>query len=211
MRVVSCLLFAALAADADDRPAPDLTPLVEVFVPAIPRSQTAFVFQKAQLVTTGIYDAIGVRVLWHSNGRRYPSGCAGQPLHRTILVTFRASDSTPVNDQALALSHPHLMTGPCITLLMDRLEAAIRLNPVSAYALVGHVLAHELGHVLEGTTRHSDTGLMKERWLMNEVWKMKEHPLDFAPYDSALIRAALGVGPGATGPAGAVLTKRIVQ
>lgn len=199
MRVISSLLFAAFAVNAGDQSIADRTPAVEVFVPGIVRYQTAFVFRKAELVATGIYDAIGVRVVWRSD-ERHPSGCVSQPLHSTILVSFRISDSGSVNDQALALSHPYLKTGPCVTLLMDRLEAAIQLNPLSAYALVGHVIAHELGHVLEGVTRHSDTGLMKERWLTNEVWKMKEHPIEFAPSDAALIRAALGAGPRANAP-----------
>jgi hypothetical protein len=63
MRIISSLLFAACAVNAGDQPIPDSTPVVEVFVPGIVRSETAFVFQKAQQVATGIYDAIGVQMV----------------------------------------------------------------------------------------------------------------------------------------------------
>lgn len=199
MRVLSFLVLAAFAANASDQPVADSSPVVEVFLPPPLRPETALAFSKAQMVATEIYSAIGVRVLWPSKGQR-PTGCAKQPMHRRILIAFQESDPRFVSDQALAWSNPNLTTGPCVTLLMDRVKALIRLNPLSSSFVLGHALAHEFGHVLEGIPRHSDSGLMKAHWSSYEVaGMMKNQRLEFAPNDADLIRAALGVGPLASG------------
>lgn len=199
MRILSFLVLAVIAANASAQPVADSEPVVEVFLPPPLRQDTALAFSKAQRVATEIYSAIGVRVVWPSNGQR-PTGCAKEAMHRRILVAFQESDPRFVSDQALAWSNPNLTTGPCITLLIDRVKAAIQLNPLSFPFVLGHALAHELGHVLEGIPRHSDSGLMKARWSFHEVaGMMKNQRLEFASDDADLIRAALGVGPLANG------------
>jgi hypothetical protein len=76
---------------------------------------------------------------------------------------------------------------------MSRVKDAIRKNPRRAPAVLGHVLAHEIGHVLQGVARHSDSGLMKGRWSLGEMRDIMRGVLfEFAPYDSELIQVALG-------------------
>ena len=73
---------------------------------------------------------------------------------------------------ALAFAKPYLHEGPCVTVLMDRLQDEADRNPQTTGILLGHVLAHEIGHVLQAIERHSETGLMKERWSMREISDM---------------------------------------
>ncbi len=207
MRILSFLALGVFAADASAQTVADSAPVVEVFLPPLLRQETALAFNKAQMVATEIYSAIGVRVVWPSNGQR-PTGCAEHEMHRRILVAFQESAPRFVSDQALAWSNPNRPTGPCVTLLMDRVKAAIRSNPLSFSFVLGHALAHELGHVLEGIPRHSASGLMKAHWSSYEVaGMMKNQRLEFASDDADLIRAALGMGSlvnggKAVGPAG---------
>lgn len=48
--------------------------------------------------------------------------------------------------------------------------------------LLGHVLAHELGHVLQGVARHSEEGVLKERWSAAEIQVMPTRQLRFTPH-----------------------------
>ena len=58
--------------------------------------------------------------------------------------------------------------------------------------LLGHVLAHEITHVLQGSARHSDSGLMKANWDRADLAWMKSHcHLSFTDLDGQLIYAGL--------------------
>ena len=102
-------------------------------------------------------------------------------------MNFRAVAPEGLSNDALAFSTPFSTEGPCVTLLMDRLKPAVELNPVSAGSLLGHVLAHEMGHVLEGILRHSETGVMKAGWSKREIMLMVKDRLQFTRYDKDLI------------------------
>jgi hypothetical protein len=52
-------------------------------------------------------------------------------------------------------------------------------------------MAHELAHVLEGISRHSDSGIMKASWDLRDYEQMTARPLSFGDADAALIRAGL--------------------
>jgi hypothetical protein len=56
--------------------------------------------------------------------------------------------------------------------------------------LLGHVIAHEITHILQGVPRHSETGVMKARWERKDLQALVDHPLRFAPVDEALIHAS---------------------
>jgi hypothetical protein len=65
------------------------------------------------------------------------------------------------------------------------------LAKISEAAFLGHVMAHEIGHILEGFVRHSNDGLMKAQWTPREMLNMATEPLKFSKEDAELIR--LGV------------------
>ena len=88
---------------------------------------------------------------------------------------------------AFASSNPYSVEGPCVTLFMDRLKAMAAMQPLTTSFLLGHVLAHEMGHVLQGIARHSETGVLKERWSQLEIEDMPFRHLHFTPYDANLI------------------------
>jgi hypothetical protein len=57
---------------------------------------------------------------------------------------------------------------------------------------LGHVLAHEFVHILEGVARHSDSGLMKARWDDDDCAQMARKPLPIGAEDVAMLRARFG-------------------
>jgi DDE superfamily endonuclease len=52
-------------------------------------------------------------------------------------------------------------------------------NSALAAAVLGHVLAHEIGHILLGHNGHADEGLMKATWSAAEQRAMLYRPMRF--------------------------------
>lgn len=57
--------------------------------------------------------------------------------------------------------------------------------------ILGHVIAHEIGHLLLPGGKHSMSGIMKARW-RSEDWRLVcQGQLNFAPEQSRFLRAEL--------------------
>ena len=50
------------------------------------------------------------------------------------------------------------------TVFYDRIERFKDSSEIDLATVLGHAIAHEIGHVLLGTTAHSPAGIMKARW-----------------------------------------------
>jgi hypothetical protein len=57
--------------------------------------------------------------------------------------------------------------------------------------LLAHLIAHEVTHVLERVSRHSETGLLKAHWTSRDYAEMDRHPLAFTADDIVLIQLGL--------------------
>ena len=58
-------------------------------------------------------------------------------------------------------------------------------------AALGHVIAHEVGHLLLGRDSHSSSGLMRARWTAAERNLLVRGGLHFSPEDSARLQEAV--------------------
>src|SRR3954465_14098796 len=108
----------------------------------------------ARTVVTGIFGRIGVRLAWREGTSR---NSAPQPGEVLVHVRFGEAIQPQVSPDALAYTSPFLRDCvPTIEILYARLQ------PVPAGSgreptVLAHVLAHELGHALQGTNAHSET------------------------------------------------------
>ena len=75
-----------------------------------------------------------------------------------------------------------------IVIFFDRIETM-----QDAWTVLGHVMAHEITHVLQGVSRHSDNGLMKPHWSRDDLARMRHKPLPFAQEDLILLYSALAM------------------
>ena len=91
-----------------------------------------------------------------------------------------------VHPGAMGYAMPYGKTGTSIHILLDRVLCAG--SQKLAGVLLGHVMAHELGHVLEGISRHSDSGVMKAHWDNQDFDEMLSRPLSFSSADIDLIQ-----------------------
>ncbi len=81
---------------------------------------------------------------------------------------------------------------------LEKAEALARLGDASTAQVLGHAMAHEIGHLLLETREHSATGLMRARWSGSELKRAAWGQLLFTPEQSARLRAVVAAG----GPAG---------
>ncbi len=109
------------------------------------------------------------------------------------MFQFRGGYVKGHSADAMAFAFPYAEDGPCVTVLIDRLKQEVARNPDTTGILLGHVLAHEIGHVLQRIDRHSDSGLMKARWSVGDIVEMKQARLRFTLYDAQSILGALGL------------------
>lgn len=74
------------------------------------------------------------------------------------------------------------------TVCADRAHRLARAKPGLEGVLLGHVIAHELGHLLLGTNSHSKAGLMHIPWGKNEIQLAERGRLHFSLQESRSLR-----------------------
>lgn len=81
--------------------------------------------------------------------------------------------------------------GTVATVYPDRVERVARAAQVSPATLLGRAIAHEIGHLLLGTTAHPPGGLMRARWTRAELQRDREDDWRFSPDERVHIRARI--------------------
>jgi hypothetical protein len=133
-----------------------------------------------------MFAKIGISLDW---GKGEPAAGASQPHVFIELVTETPDDRLP---GALAYALPY--EGAHITVFLDRIEK----EPDPATVLA-HVMVHEIAHLLQGISRHSDAGIMKARWTGRDFSAMRATPLPFIREDVELIYMGLAKRTARTG------------
>jgi len=91
--------------------------------------------------------------------------------------------------------------GVLATVFVDRTQRLAGDLRIDHEALLGHTIAHELGHLLLAATTHAKVGLMREAWSREELMGTRSTDWVFAPRDIASIRARLARSGQETMPA----------
>ena len=151
-------------------------------------------FSRAKALATGIFAEIGVHLRWEVIGSPRPArgdSKGGHPTRPDREIVIRLAAQTPVgfHPGAPAYALPYAKSGVQITVFYDRVLGPGVVDPKAGVAFLGHVLAHEIAHVLQGLVRHSETGVMKAQWGPGDR-QMIDKPLSFTPDDAELIRLA---------------------
>jgi hypothetical protein len=116
----------------------------------------------------------GIAVQWHDCPAGAPlirGACAAAPSGTDLAVRLVRAPKPHSQDRALGMAYIDSATGSgtLATVFVDRVERLAADGKADRWALVGRVMAHELGHLLLGTNSHSDDGLMREIWTVREL------------------------------------------
>ena len=131
----------------------------------------------ARLLATKMFVDIGVKIDW----RLGVDGCPSKAI--------RISFGSPTGSQPKALAYALPYDGTHIYVFYDRIVNKCNQN-LAPYVL-GHVLVHEITHILEGICWHSGHGIMKAKWDADDFADMPRQSLKFAEEDIDLIYRGL--------------------
>jgi len=159
---------------------------------------SAFVFVRAESITGQMFKSAGVALAWHSAAS---APCQGLPAARTVILEFVGNRPAGEHPDALAYALPY--EADRVVVLYDRIEASAD-GPTQVSTLLAHVMTHEITHLLQGISRHSETGVMKAHWSAHDFLQMAYKPLPFAPEDIDLIQRGLRGLPGLAASADSV-------
>ena len=119
---------------------------------------------------------IGVETEWPQRGNTCTKG-------GDIVITL--SYQTPESRSPGAFAYALPYEGRHIVVFCDRIQRKV--SSALAAILLAHVLVHEITHILQGVSRHSETGVMKAAWNADDYFQMGKKPLEFTGEDVNLI------------------------
>lgn len=159
---------------------------------------------RAEALAGSMFAGIGIDLRWKIGVPRVGRPKAGCPSRPEVEVVVRLATNTPAGfyPGAPAYSLPYAPSGVRVTVFYDRVLSSLGGNTTEDAVFLGHILAHEITHVLQGMARHSAEGLMKAHWSALDREQMRRRPLAFAGEDVELIRQALDHRSGRTEVAG---------
>ena len=134
---------------------------------------------QAQAIISKIYAGIGVKIDWHREWRSCPE--------EAIRISLDTHTDGAFLPGALAYALPY--EGTHIRIFYDRLQKSV--NPTRVPSRLAHIVAHEIGHILEAVVWHSDRGIMKAAWDADDYTQMSWKPLEFIAADVELIHRGL--------------------
>jgi hypothetical protein len=141
-----------------------------------------FVMARAQSVVTTVFSEAGIRIEWIPSRQ-----CIDAP-DSVLRIEMDAAAASRFGSETMAYALPYSVTGTTIHVFYDRV---LQDHPDLPGEVLGHVIAHEIGHVLEGIARHSPDGLMKAHFGLKDYWRMKNPRLFFAAEDVELMHLHL--------------------
>jgi len=147
---------------------------VETYVIGVTPQIDGALLLGGQARANAVLQAGGIRVDW-KRGRPQSAPTGLERTRLTIEIVSSAPDSA--SPTALATT-----TSTSIRLFWDRLTPLMRTHPQADRAILGHVMAHEILHALEGPGSHEDEGLMKATWTREDLKKMQRTQLAFGPH-----------------------------
>ena len=131
-----------------------------------------------------------------------PTGCADplKPTEVVVRVIATPSSSPQLPDDVLGFSYIDKVGEPTVlaTVFADAVARIATRTSVEPGTLLGRALAHEVGHLLLGTTRHTTTGLMRANWTGTQLQRLD---WSFSPADRRQMQRSLAARLTAAAPA----------
>jgi hypothetical protein len=154
------------------------------------------VLLQAESDASRVFRQSGIEAHWSNcplpvAGPENPAQCetADFPNHLQLRI---AKHSLNLNQFAMGISYLSADgTGCYADLFYDRAVRLHETTTASLPTLLGHAIAHELGHLLLGTNSHSPTGIMRARWQPADLADASQGRLLFSTLQSQEMRNKL--------------------
>ena len=164
----------------------------------------AGILKRAEEEAARIFRQVGLEVIWTScptsdeEPQKHPTcNQVPDPLHLMLQIVPRSRvKGRFAHPSRVGVARiPHGVKGfGTIAAAYDfrAVEQAAR-RVASRSAILGHIMAHELGHLLLGREQHADRGLMRGGWSREDLISMSQGSLLFHPEEAERIRAQMAV------------------
>ena len=155
MAAILAILFAVSAVDAEaSEPADTPTAVVRLDnVALVPSNYVEFAESRA----AEVFSRIGVLVTWIDEDTAFREHL--KPPFTVVLINSGVQlVARPAVVDALGFADPSVSRAHVV---YDRVEALTARSPLSVASLLGDVIAHELGHLMLPSPRHSARGIMR--------------------------------------------------
>ena len=137
----------------------------------------AFELENAMAVAQRIFHNAGITTQWvqcaTAHESRRGSGCpeelgAGSVVLRIVRSDWQGSGGRQGRTGS-ALYDAEGRLGIYAYVFQQGVEEAVQLGGCGRFQVLGHVMAHEVGHLLLGAGSHSATGIMQPHWAVRQM------------------------------------------
>jgi len=151
------------------------------------KQETTVIFCEAGLKTAWVDCPLSMAEFERYPDCQQPSGPADLILR---ILPRSMAQRDPSGDDTLGFALPGQdgAAGRIANLFYHRVEELAQKGQYFEFQILGNVMAHEIGHLLLGSTNHSGTGIMKARWNRMELQPTSLGFLQFTPEQAALMR-----------------------
>jgi hypothetical protein len=186
------LCLRGFPAKAEDGRPPGLVVTVAVHNNA---SVSASTLAQAERMAGTIFRQAGVEVVWANcdlpaEEAQIASSChvTEFPRHLQLSIARRSKDLT---ESILGVSFLAEDGSGCYSdvFLEPTEELHEKLHVINLATLLGHVVAHEIGHLLLGSNSHSDAGIMRPHWDERDLANASKGELLFTQRQGQTMRA----------------------
>ena len=118
------------------------------------------------------------------------SACALKPASGELVLRLVSANLAKPGSPALGDAHLSSLAGGVLaTIYFDRVRGVASEARMEMTTLAGYAIAHELGHLLLASTRHSQRGLMRAVWRQSELQRPDTNSWRFTSEDARRIGA----------------------
>ena len=140
------------------------------------------VLSQAQDEASRIYQGHRIRLVW-----THPDTERGD-YRFTVKILPRALTGKGVDGRAMGVAPgTRERRGTLAYAFYDRIKEVTITIGADAGLILGHVMAHEIGHLLLPHNSHAKTGLMRGGWDTQQAMRAATGALTFTPKEAALI------------------------
>ncbi len=188
-RLLSAGLFIAFSSAAVwAKNMPQESPGVAIFV-FNDSGISSEILQQAEKVSSQVFEESGIQVDWvncspadEARGSKVACRQAAFPQHLHLRIVRR---SLNLKDSILGISYLSSDGAGCqADIFYEEIEKLRHETFVDPAIILGHVAAHEIGHLLLGSNSHSSWGIMRAHWNMEELARANKGLLFFTKSQS---------------------------
>lgn len=158
------------------------------------------IISEAEENATGIFRRSGLKTIWIncSIGGIGGANCVGLPQPADVILQI-VHETTKLKDDVFGAAFVGRDgKGQYADVYFDRVGELHQDWKVPIASVLGHVMAHEIGHLLLGPNSHSNSGIMRGFWNAEELEAADRGRLLFSSQQSKAMRDRLMVMPRST-------------